>query len=323
MLIEDQYMFNKSIMVGVLGEPNVGKSSLINHLLGFDLTPVTPKPQTTRNQFHCILTIDHTEVILVDTPGLHRSGQELNKRMNGQAIEGTSRADLNLVLIDVSRDVLEQIDLLVEQLKNYTTPSYLVFTKIDLLQDPDNYPFESIFKVALEKISSFKKYFAISSHSETNIHLLTGAICDEAKPGPHLYPRKEASNRPERFFAAEYVREAAFMLLQQELPYEMAVVVDEYKDLKEDELGDLRCYISATILVNRPSQRGIVVGSKGSMIKQIGEKARMRIEQMVGGRVHLNLHVKVSQKWFKNNQILEQLGLPRVEGSARVWRQHA
>ena len=320
MLIENQYMHNKSIMVAVLGAPNVGKSSLINHLLGFDLSIVTNKPQTTRNHFHCVFTVDHTEVVMIDTPGLHNSTQEINKRMNGQVADGTEGADLNLVLIDLTEDV-------VRQMKNFTAlytgelkESWLVFTKSDLVEIKPN-QLEEVFAHLKTMLPALTRFFAVSSKEGTNVNDLTMALVDKAAPGPHLYPSGDVSNKNERFFATEYIREQAFLVLKDEIPYEVAVVIDEYKDMKErGDDSKLTSHISASILVNRPSQRAIVVGRQGSVIKEIGTQARKKIEAMVGGQVHLNLHVKVSPKWFKNNFVLEELGLPRVQDSARVWR---
>lgn len=320
MLITDQHYNNKSIMVSVLGAPNVGKSSLINYLLGMDLSVVTNKPQTTRNRFHCIFTVDHTEIILVDTPGLHRSNQELNKRLNQQAREGTEGADLNLLLIDLTAPILKQITDFKSLFEEDLGPTMLVFTKSDLIKDLENLPLDEVFEKAKEVIPSLVKYFTISSKEGSDVHLLTGDICDRAEPGKHLYPDGSVSNKNMRFFATEYIREQAFQLLKDEIPYEVAVLIDEYKDFEANEQKKAASHISASILVNRPSQRAIVIGSKGSMIKEIGTRSRKKIESMTGGDVHLNLHVKVSPKWFKNNFVLEELGLPRAKDSNRVWR---
>ena len=321
MLLEDQHPHNKAIMVAVLGAPNVGKSSLINVLLGTDLTVVTSKPQTTRNKFHCVLTVDRTEVVMVDTPGLHKSNQEFNKRLNEQAREGTEGADLNLLLIDISREILDQFHAFKENIDQELGPTWVVFTKSDKVENSENLPLKEVLEQAKVILPSLEKFFLISNVEGTNIHELTGAICDRAEPGPHLYPNGDVSNKNQRFFVTEYIREQAFELLKDEVPYEVAVVIDEYKEVKGKlDPESFESHISASILVNRPSQRAIVIGSSGSMIKEIGIRSRKKIEVMTGGPVHLNLHVKVSPKWFKNNFVLEEIGLPRAKDSARVWR---
>lgn len=321
MLLEDQHPHNKSIMVAVLGAPNVGKSSLVNVLLGTDLSVVTNKPQTTRNKFHCVLTVDRTEIVLVDTPGLHKSSQEFNKRLNEQAREGTEGADLNLLLIDISRDVLTQFVEFKENIDLELGPTWVVYTKADKVENSEKLPLAEVTEKAKEILPSIEKWFLISNKEGTNIHELTGAICDRAEPGPHLYPNGDISNKNQRFFVTEYIREQAFELLKDEVPYEVAVVIDEYKEVKsKTDPESFESHISASILVNRPSQRAIVIGSSGSMIKEIGIRSRKKIEVMTGGPVHLNLHVKVSPKWFKNNFVLEEIGLPRAKDSARVWR---
>lgn len=321
MLLEDQHPHNKAIMVAVLGAPNVGKSSLVNVLLGTDLSVVTNKPQTTRNKFHCVFTVDRTEVVLVDTPGLHKSNQEFNKRLNEQAREGTEGADLNLLLIDISRDVLSQFVEFKENIDLELGPTWVVYTKADKVENAENLPLAEVTEKAKEILPSIEKWFLISNKEGTNIHELTGGICDKAQPGPHLYPNGDISNKNQRFFVTEYIREQAFELLKDEVPYEVAVVIDEYKEVKSKTDPEIfESHISASILVNRPSQRAIVIGSSGSMIKEIGIRSRKKIEVMTGGPVHLNLHVKVSPKWFKNNFVLEEIGLPRAKDSARVWR---
>jgi GTP-binding protein Era len=321
MLLQDQHPHNKSIMVAVLGAPNVGKSSLINVLLGTDLTVVTSKPQTTRNKFHCVFTVDRTEIVMVDTPGLHKSSKELNRRLNEQAREGTEGADLNLLLIDISREILGQFIEFKENIEQELGPTWVVFTKADKVENAENLPLAEVVEKAKEIIPSIDKYFLISNKEGTNIHQLTGSICDRAQPGPHLYPNGDLSNKNQRFFVTEYIREQAFELLRDEVPYDIAVVIDEYKEVKSKVDPEMyESHISASILVNRPSQRAIVIGSKGSMIKEIGMRARKKIELMTGGPVHLNLHAKVSENWMKNNFVLEEIGLPRAKDSARVWR---
>lgn len=320
MLITHQNPFNRSIMAAVLGKPNAGKSTLINHLIGFDLSIVSHKPQTTRNFFHCTFVMDKTEVVLVDTPGVHKSSQELNIRMVGQAQMASEGVDINLILVDMSSpNVLQDFEEFLSQFEQELSKSWLLFTKADLVQ-VDEGLIQKTFDALKEKLPALEKYFVISSQDGTGIEQLKEALQKESHEGPHLYPDGSVSNKNMRFFAAEYIREQAFKILKEELPYELAVVIDEFQDAYKTKEGKVDTKISATIIVNRPSQRAIVVGSKGSVIKEIGTCARKKIEAMMGSRVHLNLHVKVMPKWFKNNFVLDELGLPRTQKSHRVWR---
>jgi len=355
MLFEHQHPKNKSMVVSVIGVPNVGKSTLINKLIGTELSIVSNRPQTTRNKFLCVFNVGYAEIVLVDTPGFHRSGQELNKRMNQQAREGSEGADLNLLLIDITGEILKQLKEVKEIYQADLGPTWLVFTKSDLVERSGELPLTMVFEKAKEIIPSLEKFFLVSSIDNSNINQLVKELEVKAPSAPHLFPDGSISNKNERFFASEFIREQTFHLLKDELPYEIAVTIDEYREFKNKNkrrpagdnvnMGEVQAVetapkeisnfetdgpviiqpdneamISASIHVNRQSQRAIVIGSQGSMIKEIGIRARKKIEAMTGSRVHLNLHVKVSPKWFKNNFLLEEIGLPRAQDSARVWR---
>ena len=326
---------HKSITCAILGPPNVGKSSLINTLFGHDLSMVSPLAQTTRNRFHCIFTVDHTEVILVDTPGLHQKSWEINKRMNQQAREGAEEAHVSFLLVDVSwppslwGPYLMQC---AQSLKGVSPgPIWPLFTKMDVMGPPKRRPpeFTSFLETFREEAKALfptigERHFLVSAKTGEGLHLLMGAICDMASKGPHRYRPGKFSDKGEDFFMAEYIREQAFELLKDEVPYEVAVTVDEWEDYRDQESGVLMRRVSATILVNRPSQRAIVIGRKGTMIKEIGTRARKRIEKAIVSmkieQIHLNLHVKVAPRWFRNNMLLEELGLPRVADSIGIWR---
>ncbi|MBF0314895.1 MAG: GTPase Era [Oligoflexia bacterium] len=348
MLICDQHPDNRSITVGVLGEPNVGKSSLINYLLGHDLSAVTAKAQTTRNQFHCVYHIDRVEVILVDTPGLHNSAQELNRRMNQESLDAPTRTDINLLIIDATKNIGHQLAIFADKFNLVTIPQglsidqrtwlrsqlkseredlrsivtanlWVVFNKSDLVG------MEGMKEVFTQEVAAFfpgkvEKFFFVSALTGDGVHELTSEIYDRAPSAAHTYPDGSMSNKNERFFVCEYIREQAFMLLHEEVPYELAVVIDRFEDFRDEKDAKIAVHIDATIVVNRPSQRGIVVGKGGAVIKDIGTKARTRIESLLGGKVYLNLHVKVIPRWFRNNNVLEQVGLRRAKDSIRVWR---
>jgi GTPase len=233
-----------------------------------------------------------------------------------QAQLGADGVDLNLILVDLADHPLESFKDLLSSIEWELSRSWLVFTKQDVAKNVEP---EKLFQEMKALCPQLERYFVISAKEGTNIHELTGALCDAAQLVPHLFPDGSASNKNERFFVTEYIREQAFRMLKEELPYELAVVIDEYKEKRDDDAA-VAAHISASILVNRPSQRAIVVGKGGSVIKQIGTQARKKIEAMLGGQVHLNLHVKVSPKWFSNNWVLDELGLPRSQTAPRVWR---
>lgn len=324
MLLTDQHPHNKSIMVSVIGKPNAGKSTLINTMLGQDLSIVSPLPQTTRNHFHCTMTIDRTEIVFVDTPGVHRSNKEINLRMNQEAEFSLEGADAALLLIDSNRINEEDFDVFKETLaaNDFNSPVWLVFTKKDLSDSKVKPEHLRLFGEKLKsKVPQLQsKFFWISTVNEENINELTATLLDSAAPGAHLYPKGDVSNKNMRFFVAEYIREQVFYLFKDEVPYEIAVVIDSFKELDPNVANGVNAEISASIIVNRASQRAIVVGSGGKMIKEIGTRARRKIEELIGGKIFLNLHVKVMPKWFNNNLVLEGLGLPRAKLSHRVWR---
>jgi GTP-binding protein Era len=327
MLILNQHPLNKSITASIIGRPNAGKSTLVNCLLGYDLSIVSPKPQTTRNHFQCVFHIDRTEVILVDTPGIHFSNQEINKRMNHEAFKAQDRGDMNLVLIDSSvKNMHKEWDLFKKATRDMQFAKVLlVFTKMDtgIHSEKDCIAFFEQVKEDAPNIE-IVNYLCLSAKKGKNIQLLKDVFKANSYSSPHYFTDGEVSNKNLRFFVSEYIREQVYHLLSDELPYEVAVMIDFFKELppREGEDPEKICAkIGASILVNRTSQRAIVVGSGGKVIKQIGMRARKKIEALIGGKVMLNLHVKVSSRWFNNNRVLEELGLERSPQSTRVWRQ--
>ncbi len=306
------------MMVSLIGVPNVGKSTLINTFLKEDLSAVTNVEQTTRSRYHCVFREGRVEIVFNDTPGIHTHNVEINKRMNEQAVESTQGIDCLLVVFDVSRNLERQWPVLRDKISNYKGRIWVVFNKCDLFPHLKEDSLKSLFSLLKKDCPNIERYF-LTFNSQKGIARLRRDLVSIAPEGAHLYPKDDISNKNMRFFASEYIREAAMTLLREELPHELAVTIEEYFD-KLTTKGEPLSSISATIIVNRPGQRAIVVGRKGEMAKKIGIIARQRLEKMIGHRVFINLHVKVVPRWFKNNFILTELGLPRAKDSARVWR---
>ena len=331
MLITDQHPLNKSISVALVGHPNVGKSTLINALLGMDLSIVSAKPQTTRNQFHCVTHVDRTEVILMDTPGVHKSMQEMNLRMNHEAFLAQEGADITWAVCDGSRGndfVVQQLSSLKDGVSEINQEIWLVVTKMDqwnVAKRPIKLEFNHLLESAQKIYPTVKKIYFVSAKDESGTNELLHDVSQYAPGAPHHYPDGSLSNKNVRFFVSEFIREQVFELLQEELPYEIAVTIESFEDIDPEtstSKSDIVARISAVIHVNRMGQRAIVVGQGGLMIRDIGTRARQKIENLLGGKVMLKLHAKVSPKWFKNHMMLEELGLSRAPQSIRSWRDH-
>ena len=289
---------HRSGVVALLGPPNVGKSTLLNRLLGERLAIVTARPQTTRSRILGILTRDDAQLLLLDTPGLHKSEKALNLQLNEQVGEALRDCDLALVLIDLARGWSDAHDELLAGAREAATPFVLVGTKSDLRSAEESAWPESAAAEA-------RALCRLSARTGDGVEALV-ATCSAALPeGPLLYADDELTNRPLRWIVGEYVREAFFEALGQELPYEMAAEVVEF-----DEGGQDRdvVRIRANLLVQRDSQKRIVIGRGGEMIKRIGSAARPKIEALLGRRVHLELWVRIEPRWQKSRKRVEALG---------------
>lgn len=283
-------------VVALLGRPNAGKSTLLNHLLGEKLAIVSHKPQTTRSRILGILTRPEAQLLLLDTPGLHSSEKALNRAMIDMVEEATRGCDVGLLLVDPRRGFGDDHRSLLATLAERQTPVVLVATQCDrpacaaLPWPPADAPAVS---AALR----------ISAQEGTGIEELLGAAVRLLPEGPALYPEDELTDRPLRFLVAELVREAAFDALGQELPYALAVEIERF-----DETNPSCIRIDARLLVERDSQKRIVVGAGGEMVKRIGTRARQDIERLLETRVHLGLWVKVDPRWSKQPNRLKSLG---------------
>ena len=298
---------HRSGFVAVVGKPNVGKSTLMNAYLGQKIAIVSEKPQTTRNRLLGILTLERergdvadAQIIFVDTPGIHQPLHKLGEYMVEAAVRAIPDADLVLFLVDVSRtpgDEDQQIaGLLREQGR---VPVLLVLNKMDLsVPETVNAHVE-----AYRALGEFDEWLLISALHGEHLNDLLLETVERLPLGPRYYPEEQITDQQLRFMAAELVREQLMLHLHQELPYSIAVVVDQFKERSEE-----LTYISANIFVERDTQKGIVLGRGGSMIKRIGREARREIESLLGTRVYLELWVKVRKKWRKDEKELRRLG---------------
>jgi GTP-binding protein Era len=303
---------HRSGFVAVIGKPNVGKSTLMNAYLGQRIAIVSEKPQTTRNRLLGILTLrrargDPTDaqVIFVDTPGIHSPRHKLGEFMVETAVQTIPDADVVVFLVDVStlpggEDV--QIAELIR--KKCQVPVLLALNKVDLLAPEDVQPRTE----AYQALGDFVDWMLISAVRGENRDELLELIVSYLPEGPCYYPEEQVTDQQERFIAAELVREAVLRYTHQEIPHAVAVMVEEFK-----ERGPEMTYIAADIFVEKDSQKGIVIGQGGRMLKRIGQEAREEIEEMVGTRVYLELRVKVKKKWRRDENELRRLGytLPR------------
>jgi GTP-binding protein Era len=291
----------KSGMVAIVGPPNAGKSTLLNGLLGQKISIVTPKPQTTRNRIIGIVNDPSYQVVMLDTPGLHEAGKPLNQEMVKIAVQSLSEVDAILFLVDVSQTIPERQKKAVSYLGGTSIPAILVLNKIDLL--PKDQILSMIEMYA--NIYPFTAIVPISALKNDGTDILMQELVNLLPVGPRFYPQDIPTDATERFIVSEIIREKIFLLTGQEIPYSTAVVIESFK---EDEKRSL-VTIHATIVVEKASQKSIVIGKKGSKIQQIGKKLRQDIEKFLAQQVLLKLWVKVHKNWTSDMRFIRDLGL--------------
>lgn len=288
--------------VAIVGRPNVGKSTLMNHILGQKLSITSRRPQTTRHQVVGIKTEDEVQVVYVDTPGMHKLEKDRNKAINRYMNQAASSAlkDVDLVIFIVDRmRWTEEDEVVLQKLEHVSCPVILAINKMDRLEDK-----EALLPY-LEELSERREFDAImpiSAQHGHNLAQLEAQVREHMPESFHYYPEDQVTDRTERFLAAELVREKIMRQLGDEIPYQVTVEIEEFS---EDE-GVL--FIGALILVERDGQKKIIIGEKGSRIKQIGQEARIDMERAFGAKVMLNLWVKVKGGWSDDERALKSLG---------------
>jgi GTPase len=291
----------KSGFVTILGRPNVGKSTLFNRIVGEKVAIVSRRPQTTRNRILGIRNLDQAQIVLLDTPGIHEARSELDHRMIRTAWASGSEADLVLFLTEASLGHVDEDRALLSSLKG---PAFLVLNKIDLIRKPDLLPIIDQYRA----LYSFEKVVPISASGGDGVDVLLDAIADALPEAPAYYPQDILTDQTERFLASEIIRENAIRESYQEIPYATAVTIEEFK---ERPGGDL-AVIKATIHVEKPSQKKILIGRGGQKLKQIGVAARKEIEAVLDKRIYLELWVNVEKNWTRDPRALERLGYPYI-----------
>jgi GTP-binding protein Era len=295
--------------VSILGRPNAGKSTLLNALVGAKVAIVTDKPQTTRTTIQGVVTTPAAQIIFVDTPGIHRANSAINKRMMQTVRAALEDRDLLLFLVDASREFTQADAQAVDLVKKTGTPTVLVLNKIDLLKDKSRL---LAFLDRYRGLHDFAEYIPLSAATGENLDRLREAIVARLPEGPAYFPPDHMTDQPERFLAAELVREKILHETRQEVPHSVAVLVDQW----EESGGLIRIF--ATIYVERDGQKGIVIGAGGAMLKRVGTLAREEMERFFGKKIFLDLHVKVQAEWREKPAFLDALDWRTMAGKDEI-----
>ncbi|MBO0993975.1 GTPase Era [Bacillus sp. SD088] len=295
----------KSGFISIIGRPNVGKSTFLNRVIGQKIAIMSDKPQTTRNKVQGVLTTDDAQMIFIDTPGIHKPKHKLGDFMMKIAVNSLKEVDLILFMVNAEEGFGRGEEFILDKLSGIQTPVFLVINKIDLIS-PDT---------LLTTIDTYKEKYdfaeiiPISAIEGNNVERLLEQIRVRLEEGPQFYPADQVTDHPERFIVSEMIREKALHLTREEVPHSLAVVIDKMERRKEKEMID----VMATIIVERDSQKGIVIGKQGKMLKEIGKRAREDIEKLLGSKVYLELWVKVQKDWRNKAFHLRDYGFTEEE----------
>lgn len=289
----------KSGFISIIGRPNVGKSTLLNHLVGQKIAIMSDKPQTTRNKIQGILTLDDAQMIFIDTPGMHKPKHKLGDFMVKIATNTLNEVDLILFMVNATERFGRGEAFILEKLQEVKTPVFLVINKIDLVHPDDLLLIIDEYK---DKYP-FAEIVPVSALQGNNTERLVEVIKAYLPEGPKYYPDEQITDHPERFIIAELIREKILHLTREEIPHSVAVVIDKITRMESGTV-----HVMATIIVERPSQKGIIIGKQGRMLKEIGKRARVEIELLLGSKVFLELWVKVQKDWRDKASLIREFG---------------
>lgn len=285
--------------VALMGEPNVGKSTLMNRILGSEIAIISPKSQTTRNKIQGIYTTDQEQIVFVDTPGIHQPKNSLDKYMDTAAFSALQDVDVVLLMVNAGTKIDANVQDIIKRLQTISQPLFLVINKIDLVHPDSLLPLIEQYNNLLK----FQEVVPISATQGNNVAELLNTLIKYLPQGPQYYPQEQLSDHPEYFVVAEIIREKILELTQQEVPHSVAVVVEQMNQRINGKLQ-----IEATIYAERASQKKILIGQKGTMIKNIGIRSREKIERLLGEKINLQLWIKVQKNWRNDPLFLQRVG---------------
>lgn len=292
----------KSGFVAIVGRPNVGKSTLMNHIIGQKIAIMSDKPQTTRNKIHGVYTTEEMQIVFLDTPGIHKRQSKLGDFMNNTALNTLGEVEAVLFLIDASEGLGGGDRFIIERLREVRTPVFLVMNKIDRIEPEKLLPLIEQYR----ELYDFAEIVPISAMLGNNVNTLLEQIGKYLPEGPQYYPEDQITDHPEQFVCAELIREKILHLTREEVPHSIAVTIE---DMRVEDNGVV--YISAVIFVERDSQKGIIIGKQGALLKEVGKLARQDIQNLLGSKIFLELWVKVKKDWRNQERILKDLGFHR------------
>lgn len=298
-MLNNQSEHFKSGFVAVVGRPNVGKSTLINALIGDKIVIVSDKAQTTRNRIICVYTDQEKQIVFMDTPGIHKPKHKLGEFMVTAAVDSLKEVEAVLFLVAANEKRGPGDNFIIEQLQKVKVPVYLCINKIDTLTKED------LLKVIVsyQDAYPFAGVIPISALEKENLDILLDELTSKLPEGPQYFPEDMITDQPERLLISDMIREKILLTTRDEVPHSIAVEVEEMKTR-----DDGTTYIRATIFVERDSQKGIIIGNKGAMLKQLGAQSRLDIQRLLGTKVYLDLWVKVKKDWRNKSGMLSELG---------------